>query len=225
MNNNKDFEVVADIISSNLNPPQGWVDKKTREVCFVEPRHIACFVLYYYTNINLMDIGFYFGRISYSAISTAVATINDRMATDYSFACKIKLILSEVEKSGYVMINKDGRNKITRTGKSRVFTGIFKQKNSRPNYEAHNYVKFHKPQIKTINTIELVDVKEVDKKTSSLFSELSIPKINIFTDGVYFAEDQIRPTYKQLLDFYNSVPDNYFILTEDVAKHNNKLVY
>lgn len=215
----KEFEVVERIIDKVLAPPIGWIYGNDRRQEVVLPRKIACWAMYYYTKIKLLDIGFYFGRVSYSNVSVSVASINELRQTDYAMSVKIKSIITEMEALGYRMVNKDGRDRLAHKTDSRAFRNVFKEKKTKPNEFVFKYKLCAKPKIKTLNNIELVDVRIVDKKINSEFRETALNKISIFTDGVYFAEDCIRPSYQQLLDFYNSIPDNYYVHTKDVQKH------
>lgn len=207
----KEFEVVERIVDKVLEPPIGWIHGSDRRKEVVEPRKVACWVMYYYTRIKLLDIGFYFGRISYSNVSISVASINELRQTDYAMSVKIKSIITEIESLGYSMINKDGRDRLAHKTDSRAFRNVFKEKKTKPNDIVFKYKICAKPKIPTLNGIELVDTNAVDKKIRSKFEEKALKQINTFTDGIYFAEDCIRPSYKQLLDFYNSIPEKYYI--------------
>lgn len=217
----KEFEVVERIVDKVLAPPVGWIhgNNKSREV--VEPRKIACWTMYYYTRVKLLDIGFYFGRISYSNVSTSVASINELRQTDYAMSVKIKSIIAEIESLGYTMVNKDGRDRLAHKTDSRAFRNVFKELKTKPNDFVFRYKACPKPKITTLNGIDLVDVALADRKIRSKFESRAIKQIGIFTDGIYFAEDCIRPSYQQLLDFYNSIPEEYYVHVKAVTKHTN----
>lgn len=207
----KEFMIVEDIVEKVLNPPAGWTNGGDRRQDVVEPRKIACWTMYYYTKIKLLDIGFYFGRVSYSNVSSSVASINELRQTDYSMSVKIRSIIEQIESLGYVMVNKHGRDKIVHKRDSRAFINVFKENKTKINQHVFRYKELLKPTIKTLNNIELVDVDLTDKKIRSSFESRAIKQIGIFTNGIYFAEDCIRPSYQQLLDFYNSIPEKYYI--------------
>lgn len=205
------FDKIETIINETLHPQVEWRNVESQKDDVVKLRHFAFWLLYYYTNETLFNIGFYFGKRTSGTVSNVIADVNDLVMSDIDTAEKIKLLMAAMERDGFEMINKEGRKNYAKMNVGLAFHGIFKTKKNHVFLGYDGYVKVVKPQIEPLDVNFLVDPNAIETHINTHFPQQKLKRANDFYSGVIMAESHILPSYKQLLDFYNNTPKEFYV--------------
>lgn len=87
--------VIIDLVQKRF---EVIITKRTRKKEYVEPRHIACYLLKKYTRMSLMEIGEYTGGLDHTTVINAINNVKKFMSIESDYLDKVFDLEEQLEK-------------------------------------------------------------------------------------------------------------------------------